>query len=206
MPHLPDAMEHGPHETRETFRKVAASRGFVSNLLRSLGHAPQGLGLYTALGHYGRYGTELTEIQRELVICIMGRNVAYAWAHHAPMAVQAGLSEAQMAAIKEGRTPEGLSEANHALCEFTFAFGTLQGVPQERWDALNRHFSPRQATDIALLAAYYLAAASLIVGMGVETEPPEVLAIEVAWQRQPRDASGQVHGTPLEAGPRPHGA
>lgn len=206
MPHLPDAMEHGPPETREAFRKVAASRGFVSNLLRSLGHAPQGLSLYTALGHYGRYGTELTEVQRELVICLMGRNVPYAWAHHAPMAVQAGLSEAQMETLKSGRTPDGLPDADRALCEFVLAFGTLQGVPGERWDALNRHFTPRQATDIALLAAYYLAAASLIIGMGVQLEPPDVLAIEVAWQRQPRDAGGQVQGRPMEAGPRPHGA
>lgn len=201
MTHLPDAMEHGPPETREAFREVAASRGFVSNLLRSLGHSPQGLSLYTALGHYARYGTALTEIQRELVICGMGRGIPYAWAHHAPMAIQAGLSDAQMAAIREGRTPADLPEADRAVCDFTFAFGTLKGVPDEVWNALNRHFTPRQATDIALLAAYYFAAASLIMGLDVAIEPPELLAKELAWQREPRDAAGQVQGSPAQAGP-----
>lgn len=201
MPHLPDAMEHGPAATRAAFAGVMASRGFVSNLLRSLGHAPDGLALYSALGGYGRYGTALTEVQRELVICITGRNVPYAWAHHAPMALQAGLTEAQMAALRSGRTPPDLDAADRALCDFTFAFATLGGVPDAAWAAVNRHFTPRQATDIALLSAYYLAAASLIIGMGVETETPEVLATELAWQARPRDAAGAVRGEAAKVPP-----
>jgi len=192
MPHLPDAMTHGPDATREAFAKVEASRGFVSNLMRSLGHAPEGLKAYMGLGHYLRYGSELTEIQRELVICGMGRNIAYAWAHHAPMALQAGLTAAQMDDLRAGRTPAGLPPADRAVCDFTLAFSTLQGVPDAVWAEVNRHFTPRQATDMALLASYYLAAASLIMGMGVEIETPEILAKELAWQRAPRDASGQV--------------
>jgi 4-carboxymuconolactone decarboxylase len=199
MPQLPDALEHGPAETKAVFRKVAASRGFVSNLLRSLGHAPEGLNRFMSLGHYARYGTELTEMQRELVVCIIGRNIAYAWAHHAPMAIQAGLSEAQMAELKSGRTPSGLAEPERALCDFAFGFSALKGVPPDAWSALKRHFTPRQCTDVALLAAYFLAAGSLIIGMELEIEPPEVLAQEVAWQSKPRDASGQVQSAPNQA-------
>jgi alkylhydroperoxidase family enzyme len=196
MPQLPDALEHGPAEARAVFEKVAASRGFVSNLLRSLGHAPEALSRFMSLGHYARYGTELNEMQRELVICIIGRNIAYAWAHHAPMAVQAGLSEAQMAEIKAGRTPADLPEAEGALCDFAFAQGGFQGVPDAAWAALRRHFSPRQCTDIAVLAAYFTAAGSLILAMQLELEPPEVLAKELAWQAIPRDATGQVRSAP----------
>lgn len=196
MPQLPDALEHGPPEARAVFEKVAASRGFVSNLLRALGHAPEALNRFMSLGHYARYGTELTEVQRELVICIVGRNIPYAWAHHAPMAVQAGLSEAQMAEIKAGRTPADLKEAERALCDFAFAQGGFGGVPDTAWAALKRHFSPRQCTDIALLAAYFTAAGSLILAMQLELEPPEVLAKELAWQAIPRDATGQVLSAP----------
>jgi 2-dehydropantoate 2-reductase len=52
--------------------------------------------------------------------------------------------------------------------------------------ALTAAFSPREVTDIAMLAAYGLAAGSLIIGLGVKVEPPEVLAIERAWQQRPR--------------------
>lgn len=194
MPFLPDAMEFGPPETREAFTQVEASRGFVSNLMRSLGHAPEGLKAYMGLGHYLRYNTELTEIQRELVICGMGRQIDYAWAHHEPMALQAGLTQGQMDLIRAGKTPQDLPAADRAVCDYVFAFSTLQGVPGAVSDELKRHFTPRQATDISLIAAYYLAAASLIKGMGVEIESAEILAKELAWQGAPRDASGQVKG------------
>lgn len=183
---MPDPTPETTPETAEVFARVAASRGWVSNLLKSLGHAPEALARFSALGHYGRYGNALSERQRELVIVIVGRTIAYAWAHHAPLALDAGVTEAELAAIKDGRTPDGLSPADKALCDFVFAFTSFAGIPDPVWAALTAAFSPREATDIAMLAAYYLAAGSLIIGLGVRVEPPEVLAIERAWQQQPR--------------------
>jgi hypothetical protein len=191
-PVLPDPELHGPPETQATFTRIRKSRGFVSNLMRSMGHAPEGLQLYMALGHYGRYDTALTERERELAICMTGRNIPHAWAHHAPMAVQAGISEDQMATLKQGRAPAGLPENEAALCAFAVAFGNFGGVPPAEWDALKRHYTPRQCTDIALLCAYFLAAGALIIGMGLEIEPPEVLAQELAWQARPREPDSWV--------------
>jgi hypothetical protein len=54
MPQLPDALAHSPPEARALFEKVAASRGFVSNLLRSLGHhARHGSGQVAAAQNQG---------------------------------------------------------------------------------------------------------------------------------------------------------
>lgn len=183
---LPDPTPGTAPETAAVFAKVAESRGWVSNLLTSLGHAPEALARFSAVGHYGRYGTELNERQRELVICIVGRDIAYAWAHHAPLALDAGVTEAELAAIKAGGTPQGLDAADQALCDLTFAVTRFAGVPDATWDAVRRSFTPRQATDIAMLAAYYLAAGALIMGLGVKVEPPEILAIERDWQKRPR--------------------
>jgi 4-carboxymuconolactone decarboxylase len=183
---MPDPTPETAPETAEVFKRVAASRGWVSNLLKSLGHAPEALARFSALGHYGRYGNALTERQRELVIVIVGRTIAYAWAHHAPLALDAGVTEAELAAIKAGRTPEGMSASDQALCDFVFAYASFAGIPAPVWAALTVAFSPREATDIAMLAAYYLAAGSLIIGLGVEVEPAEVLAIERDWQQRPR--------------------
>ncbi|WP_333671599.1 carboxymuconolactone decarboxylase family protein [Elioraea tepidiphila] len=183
---MPEPTPETTPETAEVFARVAASRGWVSNLLKSLGHAPEALARFSALGHYGRYGNALSERQRELVIVIVGRGIAYAWAHHAPLARDAGVTEAELAAIQDGRTPDGLSPADKALCDFVFAFTSFAGIPDPVWTALTAAFSPREATDIAMLAAYYLAAGSLIIGLGVKVESPEVLAIERAWQQQPR--------------------
>lgn len=189
---LPDPTPESAPDTAAVFARVAASRGWVSNLLTSLGHAPEALARFSALGHYGRYGTELSERQRELVICIVGRTIAYAWAHHAPLALDCGVTEAELAAIKAGQTPEGLGATDRALCDFVFAFTSCGGVPEPVWQAISGSFSTRQATDIAMLSAYYLAAGSLIMGLGVQVEPPEILQIERDWQKRPRDGDQVV--------------
>lgn len=183
---LPDPTPETTPETAAVFAAVAASRGWVSNLLTSLGHAPEALSRFSAVGHYGRYGTELSERQRELVICIVGRGIPYAWAHHAPLALDCGIGQAELDEIKAGRTPECLDPADRALCDFAFAITTYKGVPDATWQAVTQSFTPRQATDIAVLAAYYLAAGALIQGLGVRVEPPEVLQIERDWQKRPR--------------------
>jgi alkylhydroperoxidase family enzyme len=171
-------------EASAVLERVAASRGWVSNALRSLDAAPEGLRVFSAVGHYGRYGTALNEIQRELVILITGRGVPYAVAHHVPLGLQAGLTQAQLDAVLAGHTPGSLSEADRVLCDYVFAFLGGRGVPAALAGALNAHFSPRQITDISLLSAYYLALGTMLVAFDVEVEPPEILAIELEWQKK----------------------
>lgn len=181
MPRLPDP---DSPEVRETFRKVEESRGFVSNLLRSLGHAPEGLQRFQQLGGYVRFETALTEMQKELAICITGRNIPYAAAHHFPLVLAAGVTEAQLDTIRAGKTPSDLGPAERALCDYVFAHTSFAGVPDAVLAELLRHYSPRSVTDIALTAAFFLAAGSLIIANEVTIEPPAMIAAEVKWQRQ----------------------
>ena len=186
---IPIAGEAEDSETRAVFERIAASRGWVSNAMRALSAAPEGLKVFSAVGHYGRYGTALSEIQRELTILIVARSVPYAWAHHVPLGLQAGLTQSQIDAIGSGATPDDLPPADRALCDYVFAFLAGKGVAPAVAAALNRHFSPRQVTDISLTAGYYLALGTMLLAFEVEIEPPEVLAIELAWQK--RRAGGQ---------------
>jgi alkylhydroperoxidase family enzyme len=186
---IPSAAEPEDAETRAVFERIAASRGWVSNAMRALSAAPEGLKVFSAVGHYGRYGTALNEVQRELTILIVARGVPYAWAHHVPLGLQAGLTQGQIDAIGRGGTPADLPPAERALCDFVFAFLAGKGVAVETASALNRHFSPRQVTDISLIAGYYLALGTMLLAFDVEVEPPEVLAIELAWQK--KQAGGQ---------------
>lgn len=181
---IPIPAEPEDAATKAVFDGIAASRGWVSNAMRALSAAPDGLKVFSAVGHYGRYGTALTEVQRELTILIVARGVPYAWAHHAPLGLQAGITQAQLDAIKAGTTPADLAAADRALCDYVFAFLAGKGVPPATAAALNAHFSPRQVTDISLIAGYYLALGTMLLAFEVEVEPPEVLAIELEWQRR----------------------
>jgi alkylhydroperoxidase family enzyme len=166
----------------EVFAKVQASRGWVSNLMRTVAHTPDGLLQYSRLGHYARYDTELSEVQRELCVVTTVRGVRYGWVHHGALALQVGVSSGQLAAIEAGRVPSDLPAPEQALVAFVLEFAAFKGVAQATLDALRKHFSPRQVIDIAMISAFYLSAGAFIIGFEVELESPETLQIELDWQ------------------------
>ena len=171
-------------EIAEAFKRLEASRGWISNLMRSIAHAPEGLQRYQALGHYARYDTDLSEAQKELVVCATVRNVSYGWEHHAPLAKQCGVTDGQLALLKNGEIPPDLPPGDQALCRFTFEFSSFKGVPQETATELLQHFTERQVVDMALISAFYLSAGALIIGLDVELEGQDSLNREQDWQRQ----------------------
>ena len=179
---LPDADPQKSPELAAAFAEFQRTRGIVSNVMRSFAHAPQGLAAIVELGSYCRYHTDLSELRKELVILITGRGVDYAWAHHAPLGLKAGLSEAQLDAIRAGQVPQGLSGADTALAAYVFAYAALRGVPDQVFGALAAHFSPRQVTDINITSGYYLMIASSIIAMQVEPDPAHVRAAGVQFQ------------------------
>jgi 4-carboxymuconolactone decarboxylase len=169
---LPEADRRRSPKLDAIYGAFERSRGRpVSNVMKSFAHAPDGLELIEALGRYCRYGTELSELQKELVILITGRAVPYAWAHHAPLGLKAGLTQAQLDAIRTGHVPEGLSPADRAIADYVFAYAALRGVPEPVFAALAAHLPPRQVTEVNIIAGYYLCIAASIIGMEVELDP-----------------------------------
>ena len=150
--------------------------------MQTLALSLDGLRPFADLGEYCRFGTELTELQRELTIVIALRDVHYGWTHHAPLARAAGVTDEQLALIREGRSPRDLAPADYAVSDYAFEITAGRRIPPRVADALHRHFRPRQIVDIAMLTAYYMAVAALVIGLDVELEPAETLAAERAWQ------------------------
>jgi 4-carboxymuconolactone decarboxylase len=141
-------------EMAEAAKRIQESRGWVSNLMKTMAHSPEGVKRHMAYGHYLRFETDLTEVQRELTICATVRNVDYGWKHHGGLLKQLGISDAQMVTLKKGEVPEGLSQADSALCKFIFAFSSYKGIPDEVLAEARKYFSERQIIDMSLLSAY----------------------------------------------------
>jgi 4-carboxymuconolactone decarboxylase len=184
MSRLPVVTEKSSTEVAEVFAEIAATRGFVSNALSSIGHAPEGLRHLARLGAYTKYQTDLPERLRELSILCAARGVAYAWAHHSSLAVQAGIPQAAVDDIGEGRVPAALPAAEQAIARYIQEAFSPQSVSSGTFAELARHFSPRQITDISLSATYYRALGTLVMAFGVEMESPAVMKIEREWQKQ----------------------
>src|SRR3954465_9961146 len=108
---LPPVTEQSSPAVAEVFGEIAATRGFVSNALSSIGHAPEGLRHLARLGAYTKYQTDLPERLRELTILCAARGVAYAWSHHMALARKAGIPENAVVDIGAGRVPGALPPA-----------------------------------------------------------------------------------------------
>jgi alkylhydroperoxidase family enzyme len=166
-----------------TLLRIAERHGHVSNLLQTLALAPEGLAAFADLGSYTAYGSHLTEKQRQLANVIAGKDVHYCWSHHAPLAMAAGVTEAQLMAIREGRIPRDLDTADSTVCEYALEIAASRRLPPRIMELLQSCFTPRQIVDIALLTVQAMSVAALSLALGVPLEPPETLALEQDWQR-----------------------
>jgi 4-carboxymuconolactone decarboxylase len=182
MARLPPASEKDHPELASVYAEIKATRGYVSNALRTLGHSPGGLVHFARVGEYSKYKTDLPERLRELTILTAARGVPYAWAHHHPLAIQTGIDATAVNRIGEGKVPDSLPEKEQALVAFVMALGDLK-VTDAIMDALKRHFSPRQIVDIAMSATYYGALGRMVVALGVDLDTPDALEAERDWQQ-----------------------
>ena len=182
MARLSPAHDAGHPELAAVYAEIKATRGFVSNALRSLGHSPGGLLHFARVGEYVKYKTDLPERLRELTILTSARGVPYAWTHHKPLAVQAGIDASAVDQIGEGKVPGTLPAAEQAIVAFVMALGDLT-VNDAIMDAMKQDFSSRQIVDIAMSATYYGALGRMVVALGVDMDDDKALQAERDWQK-----------------------
>ena len=170
-------------ELKAVYDEITASRGWISNAMRSLSNAPEGLRRFAHFGDYVRYRTSLNERFVELAIVTIGHKVRYAATHHGQLAVQAGIPQVAVNEILEGKVPASLPEAEQLAVRYVLEFASNDSVSDATYAAIRKHLSDRQVTDLTLIAAYYLAYGTMIKGFRVQLESKDKLDIEMEWQK-----------------------
>jgi alkylhydroperoxidase family enzyme len=170
-------------DLKKVYDEISASRGWISNAMQSLAHAPEGLRRFAHFGDYVRYKTDLTERLRELAIVSIGHSVTYAATHHAGLAVQAGIPREAVDEILAGRVPKSLPVEERLAVKYVLEFGSAASVSDATHAEMRKHFSERAITDLTLVAAYYLAYGTMIKCFRVELESKDKLDIEMKWQK-----------------------
>jgi alkylhydroperoxidase family enzyme len=164
--------------------RIGERHGYVSNLMQTLALVPDGLAAFAALDAYTTGGSELTERQRQIVFVVAVREVHYGWTHHAPLALAAGVTEAQLLLIHDGRIPKDLDPADKAVCEYGFEIAAGRRIPPRVAEEMHAHFSPRQIVDAALVTVQAMSVAALAIALEVSVEPPETLEFALRWHRE----------------------
>ena len=170
MQRIKPANPEGDPQLAAAYERITRTRGYVSNILMSLSNAPEGLERFAAFGEYVRYGSELPARVRELSVLAIARGNQYAWTHHHPHAIKAGISQQELDALESHRLP---TLSPPAKSGDTIRAGIWRGgnVADATFDELRRHYSDRQITDLTLLAGYFLALGTTIAALKVQLEP-----------------------------------
>lgn len=139
-------------------KRIERERGSVMNLYRMLLHSPvvaEGwLAFLTAI----RQRCSLSAKLREVVImriAVLNR-AEYEFASHAPIALNEGVTESQIEALREGKFDlfDDVERAALAYCDSM----TLDiDVPEGIFDAINQHLSDQEMVELtATIGAYNL--------------------------------------------------
>ncbi|MCY4640998.1 MAG: carboxymuconolactone decarboxylase family protein [Chloroflexi bacterium] len=176
MPRLPNYTEResAPPELRATWDAVAAERGgSVSGPWGALLASPPLAERGARLGHYLRFGSLLTDAQRETAILAAARehNARLAWASHVPLARAAGIREQVIEAIGFRGPIEELDEEAAEIVRYVRELVGGTRVSEDAFEALRNRLGERALVELTGLLGYYALVCYALNAF--ELEPPE---------------------------------
>jgi alkylhydroperoxidase family enzyme len=148
------------------------SRGIeVPNLYRMLGHAPDMLRAWLDFAWPLRLQARTPRALRELLI-LRGAQLAearYELVHHLPMALAAGVSQAQIDELADWPESSRFSEVER--CVLRLADDMSDGpASAECLAALREHFDLPEVVELVLTASFYVCVGRFLLSTGVELE------------------------------------
>ncbi|HWW64849.1 MAG TPA: carboxymuconolactone decarboxylase family protein [Sphingomonadaceae bacterium] len=156
------------------FRKVGAdfavSRAFVRH--------PAALKAFRVWATYVMIDRNpLPEREREIVALRTAWLVkaGYVWSRHIPYGRKAGLSEAEMEALKHPIADHGWSAPDAALIAMADALVADFYVPDDIWVELASHFDDRQCMDAIFVVGHFVMLSMFLNTAGVPIDPDVTL-------------------------------
>jgi alkylhydroperoxidase family enzyme len=160
-------------DAREVFTKMEERGQNIINLHRALGNVPGSLRSFLRLGNSLLFRGKLPHGLRELAIMRLAqtRGADYEWAHHAPLALQAGLSQQQIDELKGWQESQAYDERERAVLGYVDAVLAGEGVPDAVFEAVRSHLSESETVELTLVCGYWGMVASMLVALAVDVEP-----------------------------------
>ena len=155
LPRVPDQPDDPA--LREMFETTRARGGQIINLHLTLGNAPKLAKASQAMAHALRYDGVTPRIIRELTIMRTAQIVGsdYELNQHRPMALAAGLSEAQLAALGQWRSGNLFDEKQRAVLGYVEEVAHGGDVADATFAALQKFFNPAEIVELSLTIGQY---------------------------------------------------
>ena len=120
-------------------------------------YSPELMNNARAMGDYLRYHSAFDSALSEFAILITAREWSqdYEWSIHYPIAIKAGLKPAIVESLKDGRRPEGMTEDQTIVYDFTIELQRNKRVSDATFAKIEKRFGKKGAVDLAGIAGYY---------------------------------------------------
>jgi len=131
----------------------AALAGPWSVFIRS----PELMGLTQSMGEYLRYRCAIAGRLGEIAILLTARHWTqdFEWFAHARMAAREGVPDAVIAAIRDGRRPDGLEPDDGLVYDFVTELLTWRRVSDTTYARAAKRFGEGGVVDICGVVGYY---------------------------------------------------
>jgi alkylhydroperoxidase family enzyme len=172
LPALPDPPSDPV--VREMFEDTRRRGGEVINLHRTLAHAPAIMKARRALANALRYEAASPRALRELAIVrtvqIAGGD--YELNQHLPMALAAGLTQAQIDAIATWRTSDLFDDRQRALLAYVEAVAQGGEVDDKTYDEFASFFTPQEIVELTTTVVSYYGGALFAKALQIKVDDP----------------------------------
>lgn len=153
-----------------------ARNGPVFGPFEPLMHSPTLMSRTRAMGDYLRFKSAIGNTLSELAILITARawSQDYEWTYHKPIAIKAGVKPEIIEAIADGRQPQGMSDDEQMVYQFSTELHQNKSVSDATFARVEKRWGKKGAVDLTGINAYYtLLAMQLNVAQypGVKGEP-----------------------------------
>lgn len=147
--------------------------GTVFNLYATLVTHPKLYGPRARFGSYIQRDSGLDARTRELCILRTAHNIAceYEWVHHVDLARQAGLTDAEIARVRQGPAAAAWTARDRAVLRAADELRREAFISDATWLTLTRHYTPQRLLEIIFTVGGYAMTGAAIRSFGIQLEP-----------------------------------
>jgi 4-carboxymuconolactone decarboxylase len=149
---------------------INAMRGPFDMMLRS----PEATARFQRMGEYLRFETGIDDALVELAVLVHARvwNDDYEWKLHAPRALDAGLSDALVDALRVGTTPRGMSDLQEAVFGYVAELEVMRDITDATFARAEKLLGEQAMADLVFMLGQY-ATISMMLAVSSDDDDSE---------------------------------
>jgi len=172
QPRVPPLADSDLDDETRDFVHNASRDGRVLNIYRTLAAHPKPLKSWGVFGTHVLYKNTIPAREREILILRVGWlcRSEYEWGQHVIIARAAGVTDTEIARVKEGPGADGWSDADAALIRAADELHSDSFVSDSTWRTLSNTWNTQQLIDIIFTVGQYHTVSMALNTLGVQLD------------------------------------